>query len=195
MKAYAPVIEGSITLHLGDITGDTLADAIVNAANPRLAGGGGVDGAIHRAAGPSVLEECGRLGGCETGAAKVTGAGRLPARCIIHAVGPVWRGGKDGEPELLAACYATAIGLTAERGCRRVALPAISTGAYGYPLADAAHVAIAATKAGLAEQPTVQEARFWLFDRATHDAFARALASAATVPGAGTVESTASGDG
>jgi O-acetyl-ADP-ribose deacetylase (regulator of RNase III) len=166
---------GAITLHEGDITTDAGADAIVNAANPGLLGGGGVDGAIHRAAGPELLAACRTLGGCETGDAKITLAGRLPASHVIHAVGPVWRGGETGEPELLASCYRRAIELAAEHGCARVAFPAISAGVYGYPLAPAARVAIAATRAALDEHPEVQEARFWLFDRRAYDAFAAAL--------------------
>lgn len=164
-----------ITLHLGDITTDSDADAIVNAANASLLGGGGVDGAIHRAAGPQLLAECRRLGGCDTGDAKVTSGGRLTARHVIHAVGPVWRGGGEREPELLAACYRRAIELAERHRCRRVTLPAISAGVYGYPLAQAASVAIAATTQALEEHPGVEEARFWLFDRRALDAFENAL--------------------
>lgn len=166
---------GTITLHLGDITTDVDADAIVNAANSSLLGGGGVDGAIHRAAGPALLEECRHLGGCDTGDAKITGAGRLPASHVIHAVGPVWHGGADGEPSLLASCHRRAIELAAEHGCRRVAFPAISTGVYHYPLERAADVALTATADALADHPTVDEARFWLFDQRSYDAFASAL--------------------
>jgi O-acetyl-ADP-ribose deacetylase (regulator of RNase III) len=167
---------GTITLHEGDITTDAEADAIVNAANSGLRGGGGVDGAIHRAAGPQLLEHCRALGGCDTGDAKITGAGRLRADHVIHAVGPVWRGGGEDEPALLASCYRRAIELAAGHGCRRVAFPAISAGIYGYPLAQAAEVAVDAIRAALDDHPEVQEARFWLFDRAAFDAFAAALA-------------------
>jgi O-acetyl-ADP-ribose deacetylase len=166
---------GEITLHLGDITTDGQADAIVNAANPGLLGGGGVDGAIHRAAGMGVLEECRGLGGCPVGQAKITGAGRLPARFIIHAVGPVWRGGHGDEPTLLASCYRAAIDLAAAHRCERVAFPAISTGVYGYPLEQAAAIALDTTRAALSLNPGVREARFWLFDEEAHGVFSEQL--------------------
>ncbi|MDE3069919.1 MAG: macro domain-containing protein [Acidobacteriota bacterium] len=165
----------SITLHLGDITADAEAEAIVNAANSTLLGGGGVDGAIHDAAGPGILGECRAHGGCAAGDAKVTSAGRLPMRHIIHTVGPVWHGGHDGEEELLASCHRRAVQLAAQHGCARIAFPAISTGVFGYPLEQAAHVALDATRGALLAHPAVVEARFWLFDEAAFGAFARHL--------------------
>ncbi|HEU5279058.1 MAG TPA: O-acetyl-ADP-ribose deacetylase [Gaiellaceae bacterium] len=165
-----------IELVLGDITQQDV-DAIVNAANPSLLGGGGVDGAIHRAGGPMILEECRRLGGCEPGDAKATGAGALPARHVIHGVGPIWEGGGEGEEALLASVHRRAIELADELGCKTVAFPAISTGAYGYPVELAAPVAITATKTALAAHPTIELARFVFRDETTLAPYRAALGS------------------
>jgi len=163
-----------IELVLGDITGQEV-DAIVNAANSTLLGGGGVDGAIHRAGGPAILEECRVVGGCEPGDAKATTGGNLPARHVIHAVGPIWRGGGEGEADLLASCHRRAIEIAAELGCASVAFPAISTGAYGYPVELAAPVAIEATKKALKAHPSVELAHFVFRDEQTLAPYREAL--------------------
>ncbi len=167
-------MEGSlssrIVLQRGDIT-KVAVDAIVNAANSSLLGGGGVDGAIHRAAGPELLAECRTLGGCRTGSAKITRGYRLPAKYVIHAVGPFYHGGRSGEPELLAGCYRTAMKLAVDNGCRTIAFPAISCGVYGYPLAEAARVALGEVIAFLNHDRELDKVIFVLFDERAYNAF------------------------
>jgi O-acetyl-ADP-ribose deacetylase (regulator of RNase III) len=160
----------------GDITQQQV-DAIVNAANSSLLGGGGVDGAIHRAAGPALLAECRVLGGCRPGEAKATRGYELPARHVIHTVGPVWKGGTADEAETLASCHLSAIALAAELGCRTVAFPAISTGIFDYPVERAAEVAVASTREALAGQDTVDRVRFVLFDEQALQVYAEAVES------------------
>jgi len=146
----------------GDITAQAV-DAIVNAANTTLLGGGGVDGAIHRAAGPELLVECRGLGGCATGEARITRGYRLPARWVIHTVGPVWSGGRRGEAELLRGCYGRSLALAAEHSARSVAFPSISTGAYRYPIEQAARIAVEAVRAFLERPTSVELVRFVCF--------------------------------
>ncbi len=152
-----------VELVRGDIT-KLAVDAIVNAANTSLFGGGGVDGAIHRAAGPELLAECRKLGGCQTGSAKITRGYKLPAKHVIHAVGPVYRDGKHGEPELLTGCYRTALDLAVQNGCRSIAFPAISCGIYGYPMAEGARIALGEVARFLQDHDALEKAVFVLFD-------------------------------
>lgn len=165
-----------LRLVVGDIT-KIRVDAIVNAANSRLAGGGGVDGAIHRAGGPAIMRELDTIragkGGCPTGSAVASGAGSLPAKHVFHAVGPIYRDGRHREPELLANCYRTCLDLAAEHGVRTISFPAISTGAYGYPLEEAARVALETVAARLREESCpVKDVLFVLFDQGTYNVYA-----------------------
>ena len=172
---------GTIRIVQGDITQEA-TDAIVNAANQSLLGGGGVDGAIHRAGGPAILTECkairARQGGCPAGEAVITTGGQLAARYVIHTVGPVWRGGDRGEPDILASCYRNSLRLAVEKGLRSVAFPSISTGAYGYPVHKASPVALSAVATFLTEEKRAPGlVRFVLFDAVTLCAYQEALAS------------------
>ena len=156
--------DGRILVKVGDITLQKV-DAIVNAANSSLLGGGGVDGAIHRAAGPELTARCATLGGCPTGEARITPGFRLPARYVIHTVGPLWRGGSHGEAERLAACYRNSLKLAAAHGVRTIAIPAISCGIYGYPAEEAMRIAVATCRAVRAEQDLPEEILLMAFDQ------------------------------
>ena len=160
----------------GDITRMDSVTAIVNAANRSLLGGGGVDGAIHRAAGKKLLEECRTLNGCETGGAKITGAYNLPCEYVIHTVGPVWHGGTHREPELLANCYRNSLQLAVDRGIRSIAFPSISTGVYSYPVDQAAKIAVRTVREFVSAHPDALDEVVWvLFDPGTKAAYDRAL--------------------
>lgn len=169
---------GKIEVVLGDITRQQL-DAIVNAANCSLLGGGGVDGAIHRAAGPELLAECRGLNGCRTGEAKITKGYRLPAKYVIHTPGPVWHGGGNNEEALLASCYRSCLELAVENGCRTVGFPSISTGVYRFPLERAARIAMSSIGAFLKENSQPELVRMVCFDRNTMEYYERALAELA----------------
>jgi len=167
---------GTSTLELveGDITRQD-TDAVVNAANAALRPGGGVDGAIHRAGGPAIEAACRQLGGCPTGEARVTTGGNLKARYVIHTVGPVYRDGGHGEPELLASCYRESLKLASANGIKSLAFPSISTGVYGYPMEDAARIALKAVTDYLAHHPEIERVRLVLFGRAAYEVYAQAL--------------------
>src|SRR2546421_6463367 len=162
--------DSTIQIVHGDITKLDVA-AIVNAANSTLLGGGGVDGAIHRAAGPELLAECRALGGCEPGKAKITRGYHLPARFVIHTVGPIWRGGERNEPEILANCYRSALQLALENGIKTIAFPAISCGAYGYPIPEAAQIAVKTTRNFLATEDQIDKVIFVLWGEDIYDAY------------------------
>ena len=175
--AIGDTVMGVVT---DDITGIAYVDAVVNAAKNSLLGGGGVDGAIHRAAGPELLEECRGLGGCETGKAKITGAYKMPCKHIIHTVGPVWQGGGAGEAELLASCYRSSLELALASGLRSVAFPSISTGIFSYPLDEAAYIAVHAVMEFIKEHPGGLSIVLWAcIDERTSSAYKRALEQAA----------------
>jgi O-acetyl-ADP-ribose deacetylase (regulator of RNase III) len=165
---------GNMEIVRGDIT-KLDVDAIVNAANTTLLGGGGVDGAIHRAAGSELLAECQTLGGCRPGEAKITRGYRLPARHVIHTVGPIWRGGKRGEPETLANCYWSSLQIAVENGIKTIAFPAISCGAYGYPIPDAAQIAVKTTRDFLGTADDIDKVIFALWDEGAYDAYRELL--------------------
>jgi len=170
MTTHIEVLEADIT---------TLqVDAIVNAANESLLGGGGVDGAIHRVAGPDLLAECRTLGGCPTGQARITKGYRLPVRHVIHTVGPIWRGGSHGEPDLLASCYRESLKLAVAHGVSSIAFPAISCGVYGYPIPAAARIAVAQTTAALRETTSITRVVFACFGAEVLQAFQAALREA-----------------
>ena len=168
----APLLR--VSLLEGDIT-KIQVDAIVNAANTTLLGGGGVDGAIHRVAGPELLAECRTLGGCPTGEAKITAGYHLPARHVIHTAGPIWGGGDQGEPELLARCYRNSLALATKHQARRIAFPAISCGIYGYPIRDACQIAVRETTAYLETNELPESVIFVCFGREIYDAYRREL--------------------
>ena len=170
-----PPTDSKLRVIHADIT-SLVVDAVVNAANSSLLGGGGVDGAIHRAAGPELVHECRLLGGCKTGDAKITKGYRLAAKHIIHTVGPVWRGGTQREPELLASCYRRSIEVAAENGVGTLAFPCISTGIYGYPIEEAASVAVATVRASLQGAISIREVVFCCFSAGDFEVYRRVLA-------------------